>query len=393
MKRPIFLELKKRLEEPRKFIQVLLGPRQVGKTTLAQQLTEEIDKPYHFVSADFVSLQGLSWLEAQWEIGRQKVTKEKGALLIIDEIQKIPNWSEMVKALWDHDTKNKINLSVMILGSSPWLMQKGLTESLTGRFEIIPMTHWSFLEMQKTFNWTVDQYIYFGGYPGAASLIEDVTRWKNYINDSLIETTISRDILLMTQINKPVLLRRLFQLGCQYSGQIISYSKMIGELDEVGNTTTVAHYLNLLSGAGLICGLQKYAKQPIRQKSSIPKLLVYNTALMTAQSDKSYVDAKEDRIFWGRLVESAIGAHILNEGRKNNLKCFYWREADKEVDFVVQHGKDLIAIEVKSGLASQNFSNVDLFIKNFHPKRVLLIGPQGMQIEEFLTTPLTKLLH
>ena len=293
-KRPVFDQILQRLREPRKFIQVLLGPRQVGKTTLALQAADELQKPSHYASADLASLQDLSWLVEQWEVARQKADLERGVLLVIDEVQKIPNWSEVVKSLWDEDTRKGSNVAVMILGSSPWLVQKGLSESLAGRFEVIPITHWSYLEMRDIFGLSLDEYIYFGGYPGAASLIdkEDPSRWMNYINDSLIETTISRDILLMTQVNKPVLLRRLFQLSCEYSGQILSYSKMLGPLQDAGNTTTLAHYLDLLSGASLLCGLQKFAGQSVRQRNSSPKLMVYNTALMSAQIGKTFKEAK-----------------------------------------------------------------------------------------------------
>ncbi len=390
--RPIFQELLQRLAEPRKFMQVLLGPRQVGKTTLALQVGEAIQKPCHYISADLATLQDLAWIRQQWEVARQKIDSSKGCLLIIDEVQKIPNWSEVIKSLWDQDTRTQTNLSVMILGSSPWLMQKGMSESLAGRFEMIPITHWSFSEMKKAFQWSLDEYLYFGGYPGAATLAnkEDPSRWINYINESLIEMTLSRDILLMTQVNKPALLRRLFQLGCMYSGQILSYSKILGELEDAGNTTTLAHYLDLLSGAGLLTGLQKFAMQPVRQKGSSPKFSVYNTALMTAQSTKSFNQAKADPAFWGRLVESAVGAHLLNSIRGTMIEVFYWREGDKEVDFVLRKGESLTAIEVKSNSDSLRDSGMDLFINKYKPSRCLLVGNAGIPLEEFLTSPLEK---
>jgi len=394
-KRPIVKELIERLKQPRKFIQVLLGPRQVGKTTLALQAGKAIRYPTHYISADLATLQDLAWIEQQWEVGRTLAKKRKKALLIIDEVQKIPHWSETIKALWDHDSRHNIPLLVLILGSSPWLMQKGLTESLAGRFEMIPVTHWSFNEMHKAFRWNIDKFLYFGGYPGAASLvnIKDSSRWKNYINESLIETTISRDILLMTQVNKPALLRRLFQLGCHYSGQILSYSKMLGVLQDAGNTTTLAHYLDLLAGAGLVCGLQKFARQKVRQKGSSPKFLVYNTALMTAQLPQNYHEIRHDPAIWGRVVESAIGAHLLNAIRGTQMELFYWREGDEEVDFVIQHGKRLIALEVKTNQESFHRSGIDSFVEKFKPTQVLLIGSKGISIETFLKTPLEKLLR
>lgn len=393
-KRPVFNQIVKRLQEPRKFIQVLLGPRQVGKTTLALQVAEKQQHPSHYASADLAVLQDLSWIVQQWEIGRQKAKQSGGALLLIDEVQKIPHWSEMIKSLWDEDSRLGINLSVLLLGSSPWLVHKGLSESLAGRFEIIPITHWSYLEMHDIFGLSLDQYIYFGGYPGSAALIDetDSSRWMNYINDALIETTISRDVLLMTQVNKPVLLRRLFQLGCQYSGQILSYSKMLGSLQDAGNTTTLAHYLDLLSGVGLLCGLQKFANQTLRQKNSSPKFAVYNTALMSAQTGKSLKEAKQDTAYWGRLVESAVGAHLLNQIRLIRAELFYWREKDLEVDFVLRHQEDLIAIEVKSGTESIKPSGMDAFTEHFKPKKRLLIGKSGISLNDFFTIPLSEFL-
>ena len=393
-KRPLFQELMKRLRERRHFIQVLLGPRQVGKTTLALQAAKTARKPCHYISADLATLQDLTWLRQQWEIARHLVKGKREALLIIDEVQKIPDWSETVKFLWDEDTKNKTALQVVILGSSPWLMRKGLSESLTGRFETIPVTHWSFKEMHDHFGWSLDKYIYFGGYPGAAKLanIKNPSRWINYINESLIETTISRDILLMTQVNKPALLRRLFQLGCSYSGQILTYSKMLGQLQDAGNTTTLAHYLDLLAGAGLVAGLQKFAHQLVQQKGSSPKLAVFNTALMSAQSTKTFQEAKKDREYWGRLVESAIGAHLLNITRGTQIEVFYWREGDHEVDFVLQHGESITAIEVKSGSRRSSLPGMNQFFNRCKSARTLLVGEGGISIEAFLRSPITDFI-
>ncbi len=388
-KRKVFEVLIQRLQEPRRFIQCLIGPRQVGKTTLARQVAEKLRMPSHYVSADLVTLQDTSWLQQQWDVARE-ITKTQGqALLIIDEVQKVPHWSEMVKFQWDQDTASGVNLHVLILGSSPWLMQKGLSESLAGRFEILPITHWSFQEMHESFGWSLEKYLYFGGYPGAAPIADEnnPTRWVNYINDSIIETTISRDILLMTQVNKPALLRRLFQLGCNYSGQILSYNKMLGELQDAGNSTTLAHYLDLLAGSGLLTGLQKFANQSVRRKGSSPKFAVFNTALLSAQSSKSFIEAMNDRVFKGRLIESSVGAHLLNGIRGTQIELFYWREQNWEVDFVLQMGDKLIALEVKSGHESLRHSGMDVFVQHFNPSRVLLVGSQGIPLEKFLITP------
>ncbi len=386
--RPIFKELIRRVKEPRKFIQVLLGPRQVGKTTLALMLEKTLPIPSTYVSADTATLEDLTWIRAEWETARHKVTKE--GLFIVDEVQKIPHWSDVIKKLWDEDSRNGLNLKVIILGSSPWLMQKGLSESLAGRFEILPITHWSYDEMSTLFGWDLDQYIYFGGYPGPQAFANEnnVSRWRNYINDSLIETTISRDILLMTQVNKPILLRRLFQLGCIYSSQILSYQKMLGQLQDAGNTTTLAHYLDLLSGAGLLTGIEKYANHKVRSKSSSPKFQVMNNALMSAQSGKTFEESRADKEFWGRLVESAIGAHLANQIRGTEIELFYWREKNCEVDFVLKKGNLLTAIEVKSAVPKELLSGLEEFDKAFHPSKILLVGPNGITVEEFLRKPI-----
>ncbi len=374
-----------RLKEKRKFIQVLTGPRQSGKTTIAQQVLEKLKYQTHYVSADEPTLHSTSWIEQQWEIARLQASKSKqtGSVLVLDEIQKIPGWSETIKRLWDIDTIKKIPLKIILLGSAPLLIQKGLTESLAGRFEIIPVTHWTFPEMHAAFGWTLDQYIYYGGYPGSSNLISDRNRWARYIVDSLIETTISRDILLMTRIDKPALLRQLFQLGSSYSGQIVSYQKLVGQLQDAGNTTTLAHYLQLLQGAGMLAGLQKFSEKQIRQRSSSPKLLVLNNALSTAQSQFPMYDTKQQPELWGRLVESAVGAFLVNSSISSNFNVFYWREAGYEVDFIIQKGNTVVAIEVKSGRKRESLFGIEIFNKRFKPKRKLLVGRDGIPLNDF----------
>ena len=369
---------------------MLAGPRQTGKTTLARQLMEELGVPSHYASADEPALKDRTWLEQQWEAARAKLgsgTQAGTALLVLDEVHKITAWSETVKRLWDEDSASGLPLRVTVLGSSPLLVQRGLIESLTGRFEIIPITHWSFEEMHDAFGLSVDQYVFYGGYPGAADLIHDHHRWVNYIIDSLIETSISRDILFMTRVDKPALLRRLFELGCLYSGQVLSYQKMLGQLQDAGNTTTLAHYLNVLEGAGLLTGLPKYAGQQVRQRASSPKLQVLNTALMTALSGLTLDQARQDRDYWGRLVESAIGATLANGLRGKNAELFYWASRNREVDFVVCRARDVAAIEVKTGRRKASFPGIEAFSREFTVKRKLLVGTQGIPLEDFLRTP------
>lgn len=383
-KRPVFKKIKARLKEKRRFIQVLVGPRQTGKTTLARQVMDSLDYPIHYASADEPALKDRLWVEQQWDAARLQSSGGKG-LLILDEIQKIPGWSETVKLMWDSDTANNRSLYVIILGSSPLLIQKGLTESLAGRFETIHITHWSFPEMKTAFNWNINQYIFYGGYPGAVDLVSDEQRWTNYIHDSLIETTISRDILLMTRVDKPALLRRLFELGCQYSGQILSFQKMLGQLQDAGNTTTLAHYLNLLSNAGLITGLSKYSGKSQRQRASSPKLCVLNTALMSVMSRITFSDARKNSEFWGRISESAVGASLANAIKGKNIDLYYWLDRSREVDFVLVKGKDLIAIEVKSGKRRDNLPGISLFSQRYKIIKKLLVGADGIPVDKFLT--------
>ena len=388
-KRPVYKILLKRISEPRRFIQVLAGPRQTGKTTLAMQLIDALNIPSHYATADEPALKDLVWIEQQWETirARLKNTGRKKALLVLDEIQKIKGWSETVKRLWDEDTRARRPIHVVLLGSSPLLVQRGLSESLAGRFETIPVTHWSYKEMRDAFGWNVNQYIFYGGYPGAATLIDDPERWRRYIRDSLIEPAISRDILLMQRVDKPALLRRLFELSCIYSCQVLSYQKMLGQLQDAGNTTTLAHYLDLLKGAGLVMGLQKYAGQYVRQRASSPKLLVLNTALMTGLSDLTFKEAMEDSEHWGRVVESAIGAALANGIAGTDIELFYWSSRNREVDFVLKKGRTLIAIEVKSGRKKGTLPGMEAFSKEFRVSRKLLVGGGGIDIEEFLLTP------
>jgi hypothetical protein len=351
---------------------------------------DSVSIPVHFATADEPTLRDRMWIAQQWDIARLKMTdrgRKKGALLILDEAQKVSEWSDTVKRLWDEDTRSGLPLKVVLLGSSPLLVQRGLTESLAGRFEVIPVMHWSYAEMREAFGLSLERYILYGGYPGAAGLLKDHERWARYIIDSLIETTISRDILLLTRVDKPALLRRLFHLCCDYSGQVLSYQKMLGQLHDAGNTTTLAHYLELLNGAGLIAGLPKFSGKRVMQRSSSPKVQVFNTALMSAVSNLSFEEARQDRDYWGRLVESTVGSHLINGTRGKNIEVFYWLERSQEVDFVLRSGGNIVAIEVKSGRKRERLTGMEAFSRAFRVKRQLLVGSQGIPLAEFLSTP------
>ncbi len=390
-------------EAPHRLI-ALFGPRQTGKTTLIRQALRQIELKSLYLAVDAptspvlhvlaeasektVSLpqvRDADWLVQNWEDARREAERfRRGFVLVFDEIQKIPRWSETVKGLWDADRARGCPLHVVLLGSAPLPIQSGLHESLAGRFESIRVTHWSFKEMSEAFDFDLPQYLYFGGYPGAVPFVRDQDRWRDYVLGALVEPNIERDLLLMTRVDKPALLKRLFELGAAYSGQILSYNKMLGQLQDAGNTTTLARYLDLLSRAGLLTGLLKYSNQPLRSKLSSPKLNVLNTALMTAGSGYSFDEAQADRTFWGRLVESAVGAHLFNTA-SSDIQLHYWRDGSLEVDFVLQRGSQSIPIEVKSGLKMRPLRGMDTFKQQFSPRRSLLVGEGGIPLDEFLT--------
>lgn len=386
-KRSQFDTLQQRLSAQRRHIQVMMGPRQVGKSTLAAQLAETLPILIHTASGDAAYNMAQSWIQQQWTAGRQLAKEHGAALLILDEIQKVDDWSAVVKQLWDEDTKNNANLKVLLLGSSSLMLQAGLTESLAGRFEIINIPHWSFTECQAAFGLAVDEFIFFGGYPGALPFKDDWSRFKSYIKDSLIETVVAKDILMMTTVKKPALLRRVFDIGCIYASQILSYQKMIGQLQDAGNITTLEHYLGLLGQAGLLTGIDKYAVQKVRQRASSPKLMPLDSALFSVCVGKSFDAVRDDHELWGRFVETAVGAHLLNTCKNDDVEVFYWREGNFEVDFVLRQNDVLIPIEVKSATKNLTLPGMDKFASKFPCAQMLLVGGSGISLETFLTKP------
>ena len=382
-----------RIREPRGKIQVIIGPRQVGKSTLMDQVLKQTTVPYTLAKADNVDPQDTNWIKRVWESARgTMVAKDQSEhLLVIDEIQKIQRWSEAVKEEWDWDCSKNIPLKVVLLGSSRLMIQSGLSESLAGRFELIRMGHWSLDEMQTAFGFTLDQYMYFGGYPGAAQFVHDETRWKRYIKDSIIAPAIEQDIKLTANIYKPVLMKRLFHLSCAYSAQELSLNKMLGQLQDVGNVTTLASYLNILEQCQLVCGLQKYANDEARKYNSSPKYQVFNNALLTASTRGKYESIRSDSNKWGRWVESVIGAHLLSAAEENDYRVFYWRERDEEVDYIVATDEGCVAFEVKSGRRKMN-SGMKEFDKTFHPLHAYIIGTGGISFDDFLRSDVTKWL-
>lgn len=386
--------LRERIGEPRKFMQVLAGPRQVGKSTLVGQVLRNIAVPYSLENADGVNPEDTDWIRRVWESSRiaMQLQHEEEHLLVIDEVQKIENWSEAVKAEWDRDSREGRNLKVVLLGSSRLLIKKGLTESLAGRFELIRITHWSYTEMREAFGYTLDQYIYFGGYPGPAAMISNERRWKKYIKDSLVAPAIEKDVVMTSNIYKPALMKRTFELGCGYSGELLSLTKMIGQLQDAGNVTTIAGYIDILSQCALLCGLQKYANDDSRKYNSIPKFQVFNNALLTAYKGRTFLQDRQDTEAWGRWVESAVGAYLVSQAEELEYKVYYWRERNDEVDFIVVSDDVTLAIEVKSGRRKMN-SGLPKFTQAFHPTRSFVVGTGGIPLETFLSCNLEDLLH
>ena len=383
-RRPVVSTLVSRMNETRRYIQMLIGPRQTGKSTAIRQALEQVDLPRHIALASIDS-SSRDWLRAQWVQARNLVTPDSpSALLVIDEVQLVDQWSAAVKELWDEDAWSGIDLRVMLSGSSSPLMQKGLTEGLTGRFEVIRSTHWSFAECRVAFVYTLDEFLHFGGYPGSAPLRQDQQRWLAYMNDSVIDPSIAKDVIALDAVRKPALMRKLFQIGAPYSGQELSYRKILGQMDDAGNTTTIAHYLDLLGSAGLLRGLQKYDPKLIREKASSPRLMVYDTSLMTATYGPYRDFLLTDPERKGHLVESAVGAYLLAQANERRFDVHWWREGTSEVDFVISQAGESVAVEVKSGRV-KSLKGLAAFVNRFPEARTLVVGSAECPLERFLS--------
>lgn len=382
------------INEPRRTIQVVAGPRQVGKTTMVKQVLKEVSVPSLFFNADGVAPGDNAWIAARWEDARAQMrfAQNHEFLLVFDEIHKINNWSEQVKKEWDADSFNDVNMKVVLLGSSRLLLKKGLTESLAGRFELLPMSHWSYQEMHEAFGFDINQYVYYGGYPGSAAYLPNEGRWRRYMRESIVAPAIEKDVLQTTYIYKPALMHQLFRLGCAYSAEQLSYNKMLGQLQDAGNATTLVNYLEVLGESKLLIGLQKYAVDKSRKYRSIPKLQVFNNALLTVMSDgMTFEKAYTHPTLWGRWVESSVGCYLLDKADELEYQLYYWRESDEEVDFVIARGESLVAIEVKSG-RRQNNKGLSTFRNMYHPQYSMVVGGESMPLEQFFTGNLANLL-
>lgn len=392
--RPSYSIVRERLLEPKNKMQVIAGPRQVGKSTLVEQVCQSLEIPSFIFNADAIPADDNDWIRRVWESVRIQVRSQSlsEVILVIDEIQKLKQWSEIVKREWDADTRNKMPIKVLLLGSSRLLLRKGLTESLAGRYELIRMGHWSYPEMRDAFGFTLEQWIYFGGYPGAAAYITNMSRWKKYIKESLVTPAIEKDVIMTSNIYKPSLMKQLFELGCSYSSEQISLTKLLGQLQDVGNVTTLSSYLDILEQCNLLTGLHKYAFDEARKRQSVPKILTYNNALMTAYRGKGFERDMADPMIWGRWVESAVGTYLLDFAEEQDAHVYYWRDRNNEVDFIVEYQSDVVAIEVKSGRRGMN-SGLPEFERRYHPYRSFVVGTDGVPLTTFLQMDLTTLFE
>jgi hypothetical protein len=371
------------LRGSKNLIQVITGPRQVGKSTAAKQIGSQWEGSVIFVSADSPLPPGPEWVRFHWETARKEMPRDP--LLIIDEIQKVNGWSETVKALWDEDQREGKKIRVLLLGSSSLLLRKGLSESLAGRFFLNRLGHWQYGDMKAAFGTSLDTWLYFGGYPGTVPFFENEERWKTYVRDSLIETVISRDVLQMQNIAKPALLRHLFMLAASYPARILSYNKMLGQLTDAGNTTTLAHYVRILESAFLLSGLEQFKMGERPKRGSSPKLVLWNNALVNALSMYPYRSHREQPEYWGRLVENGVGAALLNEFRGLPYELYYWRNGEFEVDYVLHAPAKTWAIEVKSSRMKKP-EGLSRFLSLYPAASPMIIGGSGMPLEEFFAT-------
>ena len=391
--RQVVAQVRAGFKRRKRLMHIIAGPRQIGKSVASLQIAAKWQGPVVIASADQPVPPGPEWIHTHWELAILKARESSSGspskvLLILDEIQKVPGWSEVIKGLWDKEQWQEHHIELILLGSSTLLLQKGMTESLAGRFYLYRCMHWSLAEMHEAFGWDLENWLFYGGYPGAAPLVSDSSEdhniWVNYVRDSLIETVIAKDVLQLQTVAKPALLRHLFLLACSHPAQILSYNKMLGQLHDAGNTTTLAHYLKLLESAYLLSGLELFKFGKLTKRGSSPKLILWNNGLINAVVGETFTSCRTDFSWWGRIVENAVGAHLLNHLSALSCSIYYWRERGNEVDFVIKTPKQLWAIEVKSSPArSSDAQGLAAFCGKYPEARPLVIGNQGMGLEDF----------
>ena len=392
-----FEEIVKKLSRGPRFIQAIIGPRQTGKTTLALQLKKSWKGPCIYETADVPGAENRNWImELNEAAVKESNDKKKESLLIIDEIQKIPGWSDALKYVYDKNERNRVRVRIIILGSSALLMQRGLTESLAGRFEVNRHSHWSFEECRDFYKFNLNDYIYYGGYPGAAKIRKDAKRWQAYIKDSIIETVIAKDVLLMNPVTKPALLRQAFALCLHHPAEIFSYQKMLGQLQDAGNTTTIAFYLRLMANAFFLVPVEKYSGNRVKQKGSSPKVISLDNSIINVVNNRNYGEVMRDLAYKGRLFENAVGSRLYWLAQEEGWEIFYWRERDFEVDYVLSKGDKIVAVEVKSGYPGKAQSALDVFARKYKNVKKIVISfiknddlknVKNIKAEEFFLNP------
>lgn len=390
IERRVVSQVLERFSRGPELIQIMVGPRQVGKTTAARAIEGAWSGAVRYAAADLPLPPGPEWVQSQWEMTRRDLGSGP-SLLVLDEVQTVRGWSEVVKACWDEDRAAGRLVRVVLLGSSALLLAKGVTESLAGRFSLHRCLHWSWPECREAFGWDLERWIFFGGYPGAAPLVDDEASWRSYILDSLVESVLARDVLALQTVAKPALLRHLFGFAASHPAQIVSYNKMLGELQDAGNTTTLAHYLRMLGSAFLLAGLERFSAGEARSRGSSPKLIAWNNALVSALRLRSFADTRNAHDAWGRLVENAVGAHLLHHLQGLPYEVAYWRHRNDEVDFVVRSPRGVWAIEVKSSRPGK-VTGTAAFRRAHPDAHSLLVGTGGLPLDEFFVRDPSELL-
>lgn len=383
IERAVVAELRKRLQASPNLLQVVVGPRQVGKTTALEQVIEGWSGGAHFATADLPAPPDAAWIQAQWAVARREAQKRRGStLLVLDEIQKVPRWSEVVKAELDDDRRHRRPLRAVVLGSAALSVARGASESLAGRFETHFVPHWSAPECERAFRWDLDRWLYFGGYPSAAPLTKSHARWADYVRGALIEPVVTRDVLQLAQVAKPALLRRLLMAATAAPAEVVSLTKLLGQLQDAGNVVTLAHYLELLGSSFVVSGLQRWSPERARLRASPPKLVFWSNTFVTASAAEGFREARARPERWGRLVENAVGAQLLVAARQHGFELWYWRHGNDEVDYVVEQGRRVWAIEVKSG-RPRAASGLAAFTRRYPAARAVVVGSGGLALDDF----------
>lgn len=341
--------LKRMYEKAPNRIQLLVGPRQVGKTTLLLELEKKFKKRAFYAALDSPESSMPGFWERFWTRVEEAAQSGKTLVVLLDEVHGLPNWSLLLKSKWDRIVKDQLPIHIVATGSSALKLSTDSRESLAGRFERLILTHWMLSDFMKAFHLSlakaVDLFIKMGAYPGAFQYISAFSRWKAYVRDAIVEPAIGRDIMALAPIRRPALLRQVFAICMAAPAQIISLQKIVGQLQDAGAIETVSYYLSLLEEAFLVAAIAKYSPRELRMRSSPPKIIVLSNALMAAMDQNDPPDAKKDPVRFGAWVENACLAKAWNAGQK----VTYWREEPFEVDAIVEGSWGKWAIEVKTG--------------------------------------------